>query len=243
VARLCVRDLTVRRGDVRLLSNFDLDLDAGICVALVGANGSGKSTLVQALAGVLSATGVVELDGQRVRLGDPTQALGAGIALCPAGRGIFHRLTVAENLTVGGHILPKDVCRARVEEQLERFPDLAKRRALPAGQLSGGERQQLAVARALMVRPKLLLLDEPSRGLSPVATRILLTTARSVGDSGSTVLIVDQALDWLYKGVDRLLIMAEGRLTAELDPREPLEQSTAAAYFDLRQQKGKMADE
>jgi ABC-type branched-subunit amino acid transport system ATPase component len=215
------------------LANLDLDLGGGVCAALVGANGSGKSALVQALAGLLQATGAMELDGTPVALGNPARALHAGIALCPADRGIFHRLTVEENLFVGGFILPRDVCRSRLESRLARFPDLQRRRTVQAGQLSGGERQQLAIVRALMVDPKLLLLDEPSRGLSPAATSILLETIRSVANEGATVLVVDQALDWLYRHVDRLLVMADGKLTADLDAHERRVQEIACAYFDL----------
>jgi ABC-type branched-subunit amino acid transport system ATPase component len=234
MTRLRIHNLTVHREGIRLLAGLDLELDAGIVVALVGANGSGKSALVQALAGLLDATGSVEVDGVRVKSGNPVLALSAGIALCPSDRGIFHRLSVEENLAVGGHILPRKERKLRLSEQLGRFPDLERRKNVPAGQLSGGERQQLAIARALMTKPKLLLLDEPSRGLSPAAIGVLLTTIRSVAAGGATVLVVDQALDWLYQHVDRLLIMADGKFTADLDAHTQPIRDLAEAYFDIR---------
>ena len=236
MSKLCIRRLDVYRNGVRLLAGLDLDLQGGTCTALVGANGSGKSALIQALAGLLDTRGEITLDAQRIRPSDPKRALLAGIALCPADRGIFGRLTVEENIAVGGYTLPAATCRERVEEQFRRFPDIARRRNSPAGQLSGGERQQLAVARALMIKPKALLLDEPSRGLSPAATGILLDTLRRVADEGAAVLVVDQALDWLHRHVDRLLIMADGRFTADVDMKTQQVPEIASAYFDLRPQ-------
>jgi branched-chain amino acid transport system ATP-binding protein len=236
MGRLSIRGLEVRRNGVRLLAGLDLELAGGACVALVGANGCGKSALVQALAGLLDARGEVRVDGERLALSDPRRALRMGIALCPADRGVFGRLTVEENVAVGGYTLPAGTCRERMEEQFLRFPDIARRRRAPAGQLSGGERQQLAIARALMVRPKVLLLDEPSRGLSPAATAILLDTIRRVADEGAAVLIVDQALDWLHRHIDRLLIMADGRFTADVDMKTQQVPEIASAYFDLRPQ-------
>ncbi len=232
--RLDVRQLTVYRDSVRRISNLSFALAPGTTAALVGANGSGKSALILALAGFNRSTGEVYLDGKPVNLCSPRCALHAGIALCPADRGIFYRLTVEENLAMGGYTLTRNVQRRRVQELLERFPNLACRRGVLGGQLSGGEQQQLAIARALMVKPRLLLLDEPSRGLSPSAVGILLSTIHELAGEGMTVLLVDQALDWLHDRVDRLLIIADGRLIADSDTNESSMDDLAEAYFDLK---------
>jgi branched-chain amino acid transport system ATP-binding protein len=230
---LVMQDFAVYRGSVRILSDINLCLTVGTLVAVVGANGSGKSALVQALAGLLRHTGEVRLGGMPLDLRDPAGAVQSGVVLCPSDRGVFHRLTVEENLLVGGYTLPKESCRVRAEELLARFPDIARRRDLRAGLLSGGERQQLAIARSLMVSPKVLLLDEPSRGLSPAALASLLEVLRSEARHRTIVTVVDQALDWLFGHTDRLLIMAEGRITADVDPCVRSSRNIVSAYFDL----------
>ena len=233
VPRLELRSFSVLERDVRLVANLDLSLAHGSFVALVGTNGSGKSSLIAGLAGLLETSGEVLLDGCLVRLDSPAQALRAGIALCPADRGVFPRLTVEENLAVGGYILPAVICRATVREQIERFPALVHHLNMKAGQLSGGERQQLSIARALMTNPRLLLLDEPSRGLSPAALSGLVSIFRSLTSDGTTVIVADQALDWLHKAVDRLLIIADGRLTADVNPGQGVPPDLTKVYFDL----------
>lgn len=234
IIRLELRRFAAYRRGIRRVSDLNMVLHAGTCVALVGANGSGKSSLVKALAGVLPSEGEVQVDGKPINLSHPAYALHAGIALCPVDRGIFHRLTVEENLSVGGYTLPRRVKTRRMREQLVRFPNLKHRRGVLGGQLSGGERQQLAIARALMVKPRLLLLDQPSRGLSPGAISILLDIVHALAIEGVTVLLVDQALDWLYNHVDRLLIIADGRLIADSNTNKSSIEEFAEAYFDLR---------
>jgi ABC-type branched-subunit amino acid transport system ATPase component len=190
--------------------------------------------LVEALAGLIPSSGEIFLNGNPVKLASPRHALEAGIALCPSHRGIFYRMTVQENLLVGGYTLGRKILHERVQQQLDRFPGLAARRNLKAGQLSGGESQQLAIARALMVKPRLLLLDEPSRGLSPAAIESLLAVIGDLVQTGVAVLIVDQAVDWLYERVARLLILANGRLIADsTDSGKPFE-DIASRYFDLK---------
>ncbi len=233
-ARLELRDLTVRRGELWVIRGLSLELAAGSSVALVGTNGSGKTTLLEALVGLLPATGKILVDGSPADLRDPDRALRLGIAMCPAHRGIFHRMTVYDNLVVGGHTLRGEILRPRVEQQFDRFPDLASRGQVLAGQLSGGERQQLAIARALMVEPRLLLLDEPSRGLSPAAIGHMLDTIDQLTGDGITVLVADQAVDWLYRRTDRLLVMANGGLIADSSCQDNPIESFAATYFDLK---------
>jgi branched-chain amino acid transport system ATP-binding protein len=231
---LDLRHLKVKRGELTVIDDLSVSLEAGTTVGLVGTNGAGKTTLVEALAGLIPFSGEVHLNGRPVKLASPRNALRAGIALCPSHRGIFYRMTVQENLLVGGYTLPSTTLRERVQQQLELFPGLAARRNLKAGQLSGGESQQLAIARALMVQPRVLLLDEPSRGLSPAAIESVLAVIADLVRAGVTVLIVDQAVDWLYGRVARLLILANGRVIGDsADPTKPFE-DIASKYFDLK---------
>jgi len=231
---LDLRQLRVKRGDLKVIDGLSVALEAGTSVGLVGTNGAGKTTLVEALAGLIPSSGEVYLDGQPVNLSSPRRALEAGIALCPSHRGIFYKMTVEENLLVGGYTIGRAALRERVQHQLDLFPGLAARRNLKAGQLSGGESQQLAIARALMVKPRILLLDEPSRGLSPAAIESVLAVIGDLVKAGVAVLIVDQAVDWLHERVARLLIMANGHLIGDsADPDKPFE-DIASRYFDLK---------
>lgn len=229
-----LRHLRVTRGGLTIIDDLSASLAVGATVGLVGANGAGKTTLVEALSGLLPSSGEVYLDGHLVQLGSPRHALAAGIALCPSHRGIFSRMTVEENLFVGGHTVGRAMLRERVRQQLDLFPALAARRSLKAGQLSGGESQQLAIARALMVRPRILLLDEPSRGLSPAAIEGLLAVIGDLVGMGVAVLIVDQAVDWLHRRVARLLILAHGRLIGDSSDSESPFEEIASKYFDLK---------
>ncbi|HEX7184734.1 MAG TPA: ATP-binding cassette domain-containing protein [Thermoanaerobaculia bacterium] len=231
---LDLRHLRVKRRDLTVIDDLSVSLAAGTTAGLVGTNGAGKTTLVEALAGLIPSSGEVYLDGHLVKLASPRRALKAGIALCPSHRGIFYRMTVLENLLVGGYSMRKRSLRERVQEQLERFPALSARRGIKAGQLSGGESQQLAIARALMVRPRILLLDEPSRGLSPAAIESVLTVIGDLVRTGVTVLIVDQAVDWLYGRVARLLILANGRLIGDSAEADRSFEEIASRYFDLK---------
>lgn len=229
-----LRHLRVKRGSLTVIDGLSVSLPAGTTTGLVGTNGAGKTTLVEALAGLIPSSGEIHLDGEPVKLASPRRALRAGIALCPSHRGIFYRMTVLENLLMGGYSISRKSLRERVREQLDRFPALAARRDLKAGQLSGGESQQLAIARALMVRPRILLLDEPSRGLSPAAIETVLTVVSDLVRTGVAVLIVDQAVDWLYGRVARLLIMANGRLIGDSAASDRSFDEIAAKYFDLK---------
>ena len=229
-----LRHLRVKRGGLTVIDGLSVSLPAGTVTGLVGANGAGKTTLVEALAGLIPSSGEIQVGGQPVKLASPRRALRAGIALCPAHRGIFYRMTVLENLLMGGYSTSRQSLRERLQEQLDRFPALAARRDLKAGQLSGGESQQLAIARALMVRPRILLLDEPSRGLSPAAIETVLAVVSDLVRRGVAVLIVDQAVDWLYGRVARLLIMANGHLIGDSWESDRSFDEIAAEYFDLK---------
>lgn len=234
IPRLEARELSVFRDGVRLIAGLNLSIQPGTLVGLVGANGSGKSALLRGLSGILTVRGTLCVDGRDVRIANPLQALNHKIALCPAEGQVFPRLTVTETLLVGGHTLDAKSRQSRSEFLLERFPELAVRKSIAAGQLSGGERQQLAVAYALMTTPRMLLLDEPSRGLSPGALDIVVTVLKEQAQAGMAVLIADQAADWLWPHVDRLLVMADARITADIDPRRQSVDDVSSIYFDLK---------
>jgi branched-chain amino acid transport system ATP-binding protein len=231
--RVSAKGLSVFHSALEAVRAMDVDIAAGTTVGLVGSNGSGKTTLLSALAGRIPFRGDLRLDGQPVRFGSPRDALARGICMCPANRGIFFRMTVHENLLLGGYTLPPREAAGRVEELLDRFPALRSRLNVVAGQLSGGERQQVALARAFVSRPGVVLLDEPSRGLSPAATALLLDTVREMARDGITIIIADQAIDWLHQKIDRLLVVANGRLVGDSAVSTDTFEELCAKYFDL----------
>lgn len=207
-----VQGLTVRYGSITAVRAIDLRVDQGEIVGLVGANGAGKSSTLGALAGtVRAASGVVLLNGRHILGKQPEQIAREGMVLVPEGRHIFPGLTVIENLRVP---------RARSSQQhayllgsmLERFPILGTYRDRAAGLLSGGEQQQLAIARALLCQPQLLLLDEPSLGLAPQMVDAVFTLVEEIRSSGTTVLIVEQNLTRTVLTADRSYILRQGAI-------------------------------
>ena len=189
-----LKQFSVSYGGIKAVKNVDLHVERGELVCLIGANGAGKTTLLKALCGLLPpAHGSAHYDGQAITH-QPAHAIARlGLALIPEGRGIFGRMSVAENLDMGAY-LRRD--RAAIQSDLERvftlFPRLAERRIQKAGTLSGGEQQMLAMGRALMSRPKLLLLDEPSMGLAPLMVEKIFETIRTIAQDGVTILLVEQ---------------------------------------------------
>ncbi len=189
-----LKQFSVSYGGIKAVTEVDLYVERGELVCLIGANGAGKTTLLKALCGLLPpAHGSVYYDGQAITR-QPAHAIARlGLALIPEGRGIFGRMSVAENLDMGAY-LRRD--RAVIQNDLERvftlFPRLAERRMQKAGTLSGGEQQMLAMGRALMSRPKLLLLDEPSMGLAPLMVEKIFETIRVIAQDGVTILLVEQ---------------------------------------------------
>ena len=184
-------------------------------VTLIGANGAGKTTTLKALSGLITpAAGSVRYDGQDVT-GTPAFALvRRGLALVPEGRGVFARLTVAENLAMGAYIRDdKAQIAADCERAYATFPRLAERRAQLAGTLSGGEQQMLAIARALMCKPRLLLLDEPSMGLAPIVVQKIFETIRTVAREGVTLLLIEQNARLALQTCDRGYVMESGVIT------------------------------
>src|SRR3989344_495838 len=191
---LDTRALEVSYGQIKAVKGIDIDIKQGELVCLIGANGAGKTTTLKALSGMLPPSrGEVMFDGERIT-GAPSHALvRRGIALVPEGRGIFGRLTVEENLRLGAYARRDD---SGIRQDMERayglFPRLAERRRQFAGTLSGGEQQMLAIGRALLSRPRLLLLDEPSMGLAPMLVQKIFETIRRIAEEGMTLLLVEK---------------------------------------------------
>jgi branched-chain amino acid transport system ATP-binding protein len=210
---LAIRGLQVRYGAIAAVRGVDLDINQGEIIALLGANGAGKSTIARSIAGLLPFSGDIVYDGQKLVPNTAEKNLRRGIALVPEGRGILARMTVYENLLMGTYIrADKAEAAGDVARMLERFPILGKRRDGLASLLSGGEQQMLAIARALLSKPKLLLLDEPSLGLAPLMTDTLFKMIAQFRDEGLTVLLVEQKARQTLKIVDRAYLLETGRV-------------------------------
>ena len=212
---LAIEGLTAHYGAAQALFGVDLTVHTGETVALVGANGAGKTTLLKCIMGLMPASGGrLLLDGQRVKHASPARMVRHGLALTPEGREIFPHLSVAENLELGIAALKIDrkETRRRMQGVYNRFPRLAERQGQTAGTLSGGEQQMLAMGRALMARPRLLLLDEPSLGLAPLITDEIFAIIHQLSRSGVTILLVEQNAARALSASHRAFLMAGGRI-------------------------------
>jgi len=211
-ARLKVQGLSAGYGGFLVLRDIGFELKPGLTVIL-GPNGAGKSTLLRALTGLIPRAGEVLLDGED--LPEKThEIVRAGVALVPEGRQLFGQMTVAENLELGGWLLPRAERQERVHQVMQDFPKLRERAQQMAGTMSGGEQQMVAVARAMVSAPRLLMLDEPSLGLAPRMVDELLAIARRIADGGTTVLMVEQNVKKALAVADRGHVMERGRLVA-----------------------------
>ncbi|MDE4912177.1 ABC transporter ATP-binding protein [Methylobacterium sp. 092160098-2] len=209
-----IRDLVCGYGHVTALKGLTIDVREGQLVALVGANGAGKSTTLRAISGLVAPrSGTIRFAGRDIAGAEPRRILAAGIAHCPEGRRVFPQMTVAENLAMGAY-LRRD--RAAVAADLTRiygeFPRLAERRDQAAGTLSGGEQQMLAIGRALMGRPKLVLFDEPSLGLAPNIVERMFSVIGAIRDAGTTVLLVEQNAFAALELCDYVYLLETGRI-------------------------------
>lgn len=221
-----INNLNVHYGAIQGVRGISLDVKAGEIVALIGANGAGKSTTVRAIAGLLPFTGDIVYEGQKLRPNTAEKNLRAGIALVPEGRGILGRMSVEENLQMGIYCRSDHAeALADIERMYERFPILRERKGNLASLLSGGEQQMLAIARALLSRPKLLLLDEPSLGLAPKMTSFVFDLITSLRKEGLTVMLVEQKARHTLKIADRAYLLEMGRVvtsgTAEALASDP----------------------
>ena len=213
-ALLDVKALNVAYGGINAVKGIDFSVDAGEMVALIGANGAGKTTTLKAICGLLHHGGTVQLRGEDVSNFSAHELVERGLALVPEGRGVFGRLTVRENLQMGAYVRKdKAAIRADLERIYAMFPRLAERRNQTGGTLSGGEQQILAIGRALMSRPSLLLLDEPSMGLAPLMVEKIFDTVRMVSREGVTVLLVEQNAKLALEASHRGYVMESGLIT------------------------------
>ena len=222
---LSIRDLVVHYGVIRALSGISLEVPEGRIVALIGANGAGKSTTLRAISGLVRPTsGAVEFQGRSVAGLAAHEIVALGVAQAPEGRGIFLNLTVRENLELGAY-LRRD--RAGVDADRERahalFPILKERGAQVSGTLSGGEQQMLAVARALMSRPKLLLLDEPSLGLAPQFVDRIFQVIQEINEAGVSLLLVEQNANMALQVAHHAYVLETGSIVMQGSGRELLE--------------------
>ena len=215
-AMLSVKDLSVSYGSIHAVKGVSFTVDKGEIVTLIGANGAGKSTTLNTIAGILPARrGSVEFQGEGI-LGVPAHKMvRKGIALCPEGRRVFTQMTVEENLQMGGYTRTDAENADTVEDVYGHFPRLRERAYQVAGTLSGGEQQMLAMGRALMGRPDLIMLDEPSMGLAPILVDEIFSIIKSLNDNGTTVLLVEQNASMALSIADRAYVLETGRIVKE----------------------------
>ena len=213
-ALLSVRDLEARYGDTRVLRGVTFEVAEGGITTILGANGAGKTTTLRAVCGMVKTSGVVRFEGQRIDGKATEDIVRLGIAHTPEGRGTFMNLSVEENLRLGAYVRrDRATLSADYDRVCSYFPVLAQRRRQQAGTLSGGEQQMLAVARALMSRPRLLLLDEPSLGLAPLVTREIFRIVRAINkDEGVSVLLVEQNASIALELADHAYLLETGRV-------------------------------
>jgi branched-chain amino acid transport system ATP-binding protein len=229
---LRVTDLTVRYGGVLAVREVSLEVSAGEILAVLGANGAGKTSLLRAVTGLEKvASGRVHIDEVDLTGAAPERIARAGVSHVPAGRGIFASLSVADNLRMGLYGAGADGRRERLDAVLATFPVLAEKRAQPAGELSGGQQQQLAVARALVQAPRLLLLDEMSMGLAPQVVAELFRVVATLREQGIAVVMVEQFVGQALALADRVVVLEQGRVVAAGAPAQLSEDDVAAAYL------------
>jgi len=208
-----IRGLDVRFGGIHAVDNIDLDVEQGKIVTLIGANGAGKSTILRSVSGIVKPhAGQILYDGQDILGKSPDKIVSMGVTLVPEGRRVFPNLTVLENLKIGAY-LRKDDYSADLEYVYSLFPRLKERHWQLAGTLSGGEQQMLAVGRALMSRPRLMMMDEPSLGLAPIVVKGIFDIIKTINADGITVLLIEQNANMALKTADRGYVIETGHIT------------------------------
>jgi branched-chain amino acid transport system ATP-binding protein len=230
---LDVKGLRARYGHVEALKGADLSAGKGELIAVLGPNGAGKSTLLRAIMGLIPNQGEVHFEGKSLARRDPVGAARKGVVLVPEGRGIFGSMTVYENLELGAYTIGRDrhELQRRLTRVFELFPRLKERLSQLAGSMSGGEQQMVAVGRAMMSDPKVLLLDEPSLGLAPRVTGEILETLGALSASGLPVVLVEQKAPLALKLACRAYLLSIGRIVATIDPREVKSHDELAQYY------------
>jgi branched-chain amino acid transport system ATP-binding protein len=231
---LDVQGLHAGYGKIGVLHGVDLHVGRSEIVALLGPNGAGKTTVLRAVSGLLPTTaGAVTFNGRNMRGADPRATVRAGLAHVIEGHRVFTQLSVTDNLLLAAYDLPRGERSARVDEALSLFPEIAAKRHERGGALSGGQQQMLAVAQGLVLRPRLLMLDEPSAGLSPLLVDRVLSVAARLRDTGASVLLVEQLIEKALALSDRVYALARGRIVLEASTSEPdLPHRLEGAYLD-----------
>ena len=232
-ALLKVQDLKVAYGGINAVKGIDLHVNQGELVALIGANGAGKSSSLKAIAGLLTpASGVIDFNNHNANQLPAYELVKLGLGLVPEGRGVFKRMTILENLQMGA-FLKTDVkaIHQKLEEVFSYFPRLKERLSQLAGTLSGGEQQMVAMGRAMMAEPKLLLLDEPSMGLSPIMVETIFDVVRNLSANGMTILLVEQNARLALQMADRAYVMESGLITLTGPGKELLQDSRVRTAY------------
>ena len=218
---LKVDDINVYYGNIHAIKDVSFRVEDGEIVTLIGANGAGKSTTLKTISGLLrTRTGEIAFDGQDIRSTAPHRIVEMGLAHVPEGRRVFLSMTVEENLDMGAYTQSGAGVGENIERVFEQFPRLKERRRQIAGTLSGGEQQMLAIGRALMSRPKLLMLDEPSMGLAPILVEQIFEIIQSLHKSGTTILLVEQNAQMALSVADRAYVMETGAISLSGTGRE-----------------------
>jgi branched-chain amino acid transport system ATP-binding protein len=229
---LQIDNLKVRYGGIEAVRGISFEVNAGETVTLIGANGAGKSSTLRTISGLVKpADGKITFDGTDITGMDPTKIVAKGLMMVPEGRRIFPNLTVLENLKVGAYLRNDDL-EQDIEMVYGYFPRLKERSWQEGGTLSGGEQQMLAVGRALMGRPKLLMMDEPSLGLAPIVVQEIFKIIRRINEAGTTVLLIEQNANMALGVADRAYVIENGKITIEGTGEELLkDEKVRAAYL------------
>jgi branched-chain amino acid transport system ATP-binding protein len=232
-ALLTVKDLKVSYGGINAVKGIDLHVNHGELVALIGANGAGKSSSLKAIAGLLTpSAGEIDFANHATKKLPAYELVRLGLGMVPEGRGVFKRMTILENLQMGAYLqLDAKEIERKLEEVYSYFPRLKERLSQLAGTLSGGEQQMVAMGRAMMAQPKLLLLDEPSMGLSPIMVETIFDVIRSLSGGGMTILLVEQNARLALQMADRAYVMESGLITLSGSGKELLEDSRVRAAY------------
>jgi len=230
---LKIKGLQVNYGGIQAVKGVDLEVGRGELVTLIGANGAGKTTTMKAITGLKAhAAGDIEYMGQSIKGLPAHELLKRGLAMVPEGRGIFTRMSIVENMQMGAYLrTDKDAIQKDVDRMFGFFPRLKERASQYAGTLSGGEQQMLAMARAIISRPKLLLLDEPSMGLSPIMVEKIFEVVRLISSEGMTVLLVEQNARLALQAANRGYVMDSGVVTMSGDAKQMLDDPKVRAAY------------
>ncbi|MBR8257563.1 ABC transporter ATP-binding protein [Burkholderia ambifaria] len=232
-AMLKIKGLQVNYGGIQAVKGVDMEVRQGELVTLIGANGAGKTTTMKAITGLKPySAGDIEYDGKSIKGIPAHELLKRGLAMVPEGRGIFARMSIVENMQMGAYLRnDTEQIKKDVDRMFGFFPRLKERASQLAGTLSGGEQQMLAMSRAILSKPKLLLLDEPSMGLSPIMVETIFEVVRTISKEGITVLLVEQNARLALQAADRGYVMDSGTVTMEGDAKQMLDDPKVRAAY------------